>query len=318
MPHMARSLWSGAISFGLVNVPVKLYSAVSQKEVHFNMLHEKDGGRIRQKRVCSVDGEEVPWEEIAKGFEVKRGRYVMLAKEELEALEPKATRAIEIEDFVDLGQIDPVYYDHTYYAAPDEGAERPYGLLVEAMRRTNKIAIGRLVLRTKGYLCAIRPMEDGLAISTMQYADEIVPMESLGLPKKGRKPSDRELGMAEKLVESLTSDFEPDKYKDEHRERVLELLKRKEEGEEIVAPPEEEERPRVINLADALERSLSAARGRGARGSFTAEAHHEARDRGERKGREERAEKPASRRRTARKARKRARRTSGRRRGGRR
>lgn len=260
---MARSLWSGAISFGLVNVPVKLYSAVSQKEVHFNMLHEKDGGRIHQKRVCSVDGEEVPWDEIGKGYEVRRGRYVMLTKEELSALDPASSRAIEIEDFVDLPQIDPIFYDHTYYAAPDEGAERPYTLLLEAMKRTNKVAIARIVMRTKQYLCAIRPMGEGassiLALSTMNYADEIVPAKGLDLPKPA-KPTARELDMAERLVESLTAAFEPDKYKDDHRERVLELLKKKAEGEELIAAEPEERKATIVNLADALAASLKNAK----------------------------------------------------------
>lgn len=274
---MARSLWSGAISFGLVNVPVKLFSAVSQKEVRFHMLHEKDGGRIQQKRVCSVDGEEVPWEEIAKGHEVRRGQYVMLAREELEALDPESSRAIEIEDFVDLSQIDPIYYEHTYYAAPDEGAARPYALLLEAMTRTNRVAIARIVLRTKQYLCAIRPMGDVLALSTMQYHDEIVPVKSLDIAKPA-KPAARELDMAEKLVESLSGDFDPERYKDDHRERVLELLKKKAEGEEIVVEPVKERRATVVNLADALAQSLAATRAKGAKGAKgrgAPEAHHE-------------------------------------------
>lgn len=272
---MARSLWSGAISFGLVNVPVKLFSAVSPKEVRFNMLHHKDGGRIQQKRVCSVDGEEVPWEEIAKGYEVRRGRYVMLSREELEALDPKASRAIEIEDFVDLSQIDPIYYEHTYYAAPDSGAERPYALLLDAMKHTNRVAIARIVLRTKQYLCAIRPMGDALALSTMQYHDEIVPAKALDIPKPP-KPAARELEMAERLVDSLSADFEPQRYKDDHRERVLALLKKKAEGEEIVVEPAEERRATVVNLADALEQSLRQARSpRGKAKPAVPEAHHE-------------------------------------------
>lgn len=271
---MARSLWSGAISFGLVNVPVKLFSAVSPKEVRFNMLHEKDGGRIQQKRVCSVDGEEVPWEEIAKGYEVRRGRYVMLSRDELEALDPKASRAIEIEDFVDLSQIDPIYYEHTYYAAPDSGAERPYALLLDAMKRTNRVAIARIVLRTKQYLCAIRPMGDVLALSTMQYHDEIVPAKELGIAKPP-KPAARELEMAERLVDSLSADFEPQRYKDDHRERVLALLKKKSEGEEIVVEPAEERRATVVNLADALEQSLRQTRSLRGKPRGVSEAHHE-------------------------------------------
>ena len=260
---MARSIWSGAISFGLVNIPVKLFSAVSQKEVHFNMLHEKDGSRIQQKRVCAEEGTEVPWDEIAKGYEVSRGKYVMVTREELEALDPKATRAIEIEDFVDLDEIDPIFYETTYYAAPDRGADRSYTLLFEAMKRTKKVAIARVVLRTKQYLCAIRPMGRALAMSTMLYADEVRDIGELDetLPDRKTKVPERELAMAEQLVESLSAKFDPEKYKDEHRERVLEMLKRKAEGEEIVTQAAPERPAKVVNLADALERSLAAARG---------------------------------------------------------
>src|SRR6267142_963695 len=236
---MARPIWSGSISFGLVNVPVKLFSATSPKEVRFHMLHDKDGGRIQQKRVCSMDGEEVPWEHIVKGFEIAKGRYVTVTKEELEAFSPKATRSIDIEDFVDLQQIDPIYYDHSYYLVPDRGAARPYALLLEAMNRTGKVGIGQFVLRTKQYLAAVRPMGRALALSTMLYADEVV----------------------EQLVQSLATDFDPKKYKDTFREQVLALLERKAEGQEIVAgPAEEEPRGKVVNLMDALAKSLAAAR----------------------------------------------------------
>src|SRR5712671_686559 len=217
---MARPIWSGSISFGLVNVPVKLFSATSPKEVRFHMLHDKDGGRIQQKRVCSIDGEEVAWEHIVKGFEVSKGRYVTVAREELEAFTPKATRSIDIEDFVDLHQIDPIFYDHSYYLVPDRGAARPYALLLEAMKRTGRVGIGQFVLRTKQYLAAVRPMGKALA-----------------------------------------TDFDPKKYKDTFREQVLELLERKAEGQEIVAEPAEEEpRGKVVNLMDALAKSLAAAR----------------------------------------------------------
>ena len=259
---MPRPIWSGSISFGLVNVPVKLYSATSPKEVRFHMLHDKDGGRIQQKRVCSIDGEEVPWEHIVKGFEVSKGRYVTVTREELEAFTPKATRSIDIEDFVDLHQIDPIYYDHSYYLVPDRGASRPYALLHEAMRRTGKVGIGQFVLRTKQYLAAVRPMGKALAVSTMLHADEVVDQGELeGLPSAEAKPREKELQMAEQLVKSLATDFDPKKYKDTFREQVLALLERKAEGEEIVAEPAEEEpRGKVVNLMDALAKSLAAAR----------------------------------------------------------
>ena len=259
---MARPIWSGSISFGLVNVPVKLYSATSPKEVRFHMLHDKDGGRIQQKRVCSVDGEEVSWEHIVKGFEISKGRYVTVTKDELAAFNPKATRSIDIEDFVDLNQIDPIYYDHTYYLVPDRGAARPYALLREAMRKTGKVGVGQFVLRTKQYLAAVRPMEKALALSTMLYADEIVSVDELeGVPGAEAKPREKELHMAEQLVESLAAEFDPKKYKDTFREQVLALLERKAEGQEIVAEPTEEEpRGTVVNLMDALAKSLAAAR----------------------------------------------------------
>ena len=259
---MPRPIWSGSISFGLVNVPVKLFSATSPKEVRFHMVHDKDGGRIQQKRVCSVDGEEVSWEHIVKGFEISKGRYVTVTKDELAAFNPKATRSIDIEDFVDLNQIDPIYYDHTYYLVPDRGAARPYALLREAMRKTGKVGVGQFVLRTKQYLAAVRPMEKALALSTMLYADEIVSVDELeGVPGAEAKPREKELHMAEQLVESLAAEFDPKKYKDTFREQVLALLERKAEGQEIVAEPTEEEpRGKVVNLMDALAKSLAAAR----------------------------------------------------------
>ncbi len=200
---MPRSIWSGAISFGLVNVPVKLYSAVSQKEVRFHMVHEKDGGRIRQKRVCSVDGDEVPYEEIIKGYEISPDRYVTVTREELEKFDPKATKSIDIEDFVELEEIDPIFFESTYYLAPDKGASKAYALLLAAMQKTGKVGIARLVLRTKQYLCAVRPKGDALVVSTMNYADEVVSADALEeLPAlKEFKPKEKELEMAEKLID---------------------------------------------------------------------------------------------------------------------
>jgi DNA end-binding protein Ku len=258
-----RPIWSGSISFGLVNVPVKLFSATSPKEVRFHMLHDKDGGRIQQKRVCSIDGEEVPWEHIIKGFEISKGRYVSVTREELSAFNPRATKTIEIEDFVELPQIDPIYYETTYYLLPDKGAAKPYALLVEAMKRVGRVGVAKFVLRTRQYLCAVRPLGKALALSTMLYADEVVALDDLeGLPEA--KPGERELKMAEQLVESLSGEFDIHKYRDEYREQVLALLEKKAEGEEIVAEPEAaERRGKAVNLMDALQKSLAAARDRG-------------------------------------------------------
>ena len=259
---MPRPIWSGSISFGLVNVPVKLYSATSPKEVRFHMLHDKDGGRIQQKRVCSIDGHEVPWEHIVKGFEVSKGRYVSVTREELSAFDPKGTKSIDIEDFVELSQIDPIYYETTYFLLPDKGAQKPYALLLEAMRKTGRVGVARFVLRTKQYLAAVRPLGKALAVSTMLHADEVVDQSELdGLPGAEAKPREKELHMAEQLVESLAASFDPKKYKDTYREQVLSLLERKAQGEEIVAEPAAEEpRGKVVNLMDALAKSLASAR----------------------------------------------------------
>jgi DNA end-binding protein Ku len=268
---MPRAIWSGSIAFGLVNIPVKLFSAVSQKEVRFHMLHDADGARINLKRFCSVENVEVPYEHVVKGYEVSKGRYVTVTADELEAADPRGARTIDIEDFVEMGQIDPVYYDQTYYLAPDRGAAKAYGLLLDAMRRSGKVGIARVVMRTKQTLCCVRPMGEALALSTMNFADEIVPREDLELPEPAA-PSPRELEMAERLVESLTSRFDPAKYHDVHREKVLALIERKAAGEDIVAPPSEAP-AKVVNLADALAASLAAARRQGEPGRAGEEVH---------------------------------------------
>jgi DNA end-binding protein Ku len=260
---MPRSIWSGAISFGLVNVPVKLYSAVSRKTVRFNQLNGKTGNRIQQKRVDPETGEEVAYEDIVKGFELTKDRYVVLTPDELDALDPERTRTIDIEDFVALDEIDPVYYDHPYWLVPDKGAAKAYGLLMEAMRDAGKVAIARVVLRSKEQLVAIRPAGQGLMMETMIFADEVVPPDEIeDLPEEQElKVTDRELKMARQLIDSLTSDFEPDKYHDEYREKVLELIERKAQGEEIAVQPEAPKPARVPDLMAALEASLAAVKG---------------------------------------------------------
>jgi DNA end-binding protein Ku len=266
---MARSMWSGAISFGLVNVPVKLYSAVSRKTVRFHQLNADTGHRISQKRVDSVTGDEVPYEQIVKGFELTKERYVVITPEELDSVSPEKTRAIDIEDFVDLEDIDPIFYDHPYYLVPDKGAGKAYGLLLEAMRESGKVAIARVVIRSKEQLVAIRPAAgDVLTMETMIFHDEVVPTDDLdGVPDaKDLKTTDRELKMAQQLIASLTSDFEPSKYHDEYREKVLELVERKAEGEEIAIQPQAEEPMKVPDLMAALEASLAAVKDPGAGG----------------------------------------------------
>jgi DNA end-binding protein Ku len=258
---MARSIWRGAISFGLVNVPVKLYSAVSKKTVRFNQLHDEDGQRIQMKRVCSADGEEVPYEHIVKGYEISPDRYVVISPEELDALDPAKTRTIDIEDFVDLDEIDPLFYEHPYYLVPDTGASKAYKLLLSALEQTNKVAIARVVIRSKEYLTAIRPANGVLTMETMLFSDELVPVDSLDeLPDEDVKATQREVQMARQLIESLAADFDPTKYKDEYRERVLELIEAKAEGQEIAMPEVPEQPSEVPDLMAALEASLAEAK----------------------------------------------------------
>jgi DNA end-binding protein Ku len=259
---MPRAIWSGAISFGLVNIPVKLYSAVSKKTVRFHQIDAESGARVRQKRV-GPDGEEIAYEQIVKGYEIGPDRYVTISPEELEALEPQKTRTIDIEDFVDLEQIDPIYYDHPYYLAPDTGASKAYKLLVDAMEDSGKVAVARVVLRSKEHLVAIRPRDGALAMETMLFADEVIPAESLeelASADGDVETSDRELAMANQLIESLASDFEPGKYRDEYRERVLDLIERKAQGETIVIEEPAAEPQEVPDLMAALEASIASAK----------------------------------------------------------
>jgi len=261
---MARAIWSGSISFGLLNVPVKLYSAVSKQTIRFRELREDDKSRIRHKRVAEEDGKEVPYEKIVKGYEITPEQYVILTRDELEELDPKRTRAIEIQDFVDLDDIDPIYFEHPYYLGPDKGAEKPYALLAKAMRDERKVAIARFVLRNKEHLAAIRPMDGVLTLTTMRFADEVVPPDQLDGVEltDGGKVNKREVDMAKELIDSLSADFKADQYRDEYREELLALIERKAQGEEIVAKPTEEPTPtKAPDLMAALEDSLAAVRG---------------------------------------------------------
>jgi DNA end-binding protein Ku len=262
---MARAIWTGAISFGLVNVPVKLYSATSPKTVRFHQLSSKTGARIRQKRVDPSTGEEVPYEEIVKGYELTPDRYVTISNEELEALDPKATKTIDIEEFVDLAEIDPIYYDHSYYLAPTAGGAKPYRLLLDAMTESGKVGIGKVVLRSKQQLCALRPTEGVLTLSTMLFGDEVLAPDRLDeLDSIGEaEASDRELKMAEQLIDTLSGEFDPEKYRDEYRDRVLEMIERKASGEEITVQPEAEESAPAPDLMAALEASLAAVKSDG-------------------------------------------------------
>jgi DNA end-binding protein Ku len=267
---MPRAIWTGAVSFGLVTVPVKLYSALNRKTVRFHQLSGKTGVRVAQKRVDAQSGEEVPYESIVKGYELAPDRYVVIEPAELDTLQPQKTKTIEIEDFVELSQIDPIYYDHPYYLAPGPGGAKPYRLLLEAMHQTGRVAIARVVIRSKEQLVAIRPMGNVLGMATMLFVDEILSPDGLEeLPDPSEvKTNERELDIAKQLVGSLAGDFEPDKYRDTYREEVLALIERKAQGEEIaVQPPAEEVRAPAPDLMSALKASLEAVRAQGARGA---------------------------------------------------
>jgi DNA end-binding protein Ku len=262
---MPRSIWTGAISFGLVTVPVKLYSAVQRKTVRFHQLNGLTGVRIQQKRVDPSTGDEVTYDDIVKGYEIAPDRYVVVEPAELESLDPEKTRTIDIEDFVSLHEIDPIYYDHPYYLAPGPGGAKPYRLLLEAMRETERVAIARVVIRSKEQLVAIRPMDDVLAMATMVFADEVVDAGGLDeVPSADDvKTNDRELDIAKQLVDSLAGSFEPGKYHDSYREAVLELVERKAAGEEIAVQPQADETAKPVpDLMAALKASLDEVRGR--------------------------------------------------------
>jgi DNA end-binding protein Ku len=258
---MPRPVWSGTISFGLVAIPMKLYNAVNRKSVSFNQLDERTMSRIRYRKVSDETGEEVPDENIVKGYEVSKGRYVIVDPDELEPFIPAATRSVELEEFVDLGDIDPVYFDNSYYVAPD-GSPKPYVLLARAMQEAGKVAIGRFVMRNKQYTAAIRATDGHLMMSTLAYGDEVVSPQSIdelnGL--EDVDVSDREVKMAEALVQSLADEFQPDKYHDDYREQVLDLIAKKAAGEDFEVPEPTTEKPKIVDLMAALEASVEAAK----------------------------------------------------------
>ncbi len=255
-------MWSGSISFGLVNIPVKLFNAVSRKSVHFNQIDSRSGSRIKYKKVSAADETEVPNDAIVKGYEWTSGQYVLVDDDELASLDPEAARSVDIEEFVDLDEIDPIFYDAAYYVAPDRGALKSYALLAEAMEQANKVGIARFVMRSKQYLAAIRPQDGRLVLSTMVYADELNEPESIGELEgvAGVELSEKELTMARQLIESLSSEFEPSKFEDTHRNRVLELIERKASGETVVSAPQPAAADKVVDLMAALEASVAAAK----------------------------------------------------------
>jgi DNA end-binding protein Ku len=260
----ARPTWTGTISFALLSVPVKLYTAQRSKDISFNQLERATGARIKQKKVSAATGEEVSGDDIVKGYDLGGDRYVVVESEELESLAPRNSnndKTVQIIEFVDMDEIDPIYFEKAYYIAPDKGGARPYALLAKAMAETRKVAIGKVVLRTKEYLIAIRPYGEILCMETLLYADEVVdPADIDGLPDGSIEIAEKELAMAKMLVETSTSEkFDPSQYRDEYREKVQALIEAKSMGT-VYELPVPSEAPKVVDLMAALEASLAAAK----------------------------------------------------------
>lgn len=259
---MPRSMWSGNISFGLVNIPIKLYTAVRDNSVKFHMLSEDGSCRLRRKLYCPDTGKEYDYKHTAKGYELAPGQYVIIRDDEIKRLQPDKSRNIEITDFVDLADIDPIYYDRAYYLMPDAQGVKGYQLLLQAMRKKKKVGIATFVMRQKEYLAAVRPREDALMLETMRFNDEIAHLgDDLEQPPQA-EPTKKEQQIAEQLIEALSGNFEPDKYHDSYTEKLRELIEAKAEGNEdvVLAEAEEPAAPRVINLREALEKSLEQTR----------------------------------------------------------
>lgn len=260
---MPRAIWSGSISFGLINIPVKLFSAVTEKSVRFNQIDTRNGARIRTRKVNAEDGSDVPPDVIARGFEVTKGNYVIVTEDELTSLQPRATHTIDLEEFVDLADIDPIYFDGAYWVAPDDRAGKSYSLLVEAMDQAGKVAIARFVMRAKQYVAVMRPRDGRLVLSMMVYEDEINPAIDIAEfdQLNDVEVTDRELAMAEQLIESLSAEFRPEDFRDSYRDELMDLIHAKDAGEDrIVAAAEGPEEDKVIDLMAALEASVAAAR----------------------------------------------------------
>jgi DNA end-binding protein Ku len=255
----ARAAWQGSISFGLIHIPVMLFGVATNRRIAFHQLHADDGARIKQKRFCSAEDKEVPYDEIVRGYEITPGRHVVIEPDELKELSPSRSKAIELEKFIDAAEIDPLYYDASYFVVPAEGAGAPYALLREAMIKENRAAVARLVIHSKEHLVALWPREDMLIVSTLHFADEISNPDKFeggdSVPAKSRKAS--EVTAARQLVAALTDEFDIADYRDEYREQVLKLIDAKASGKKFAVEPDLEDRKPVKDLMAALEESLS-------------------------------------------------------------
>jgi DNA end-binding protein Ku len=254
---MAQAIWSGAINFGLVTIPVKLFTAVRTNDLSFNMLHGKDEGRIKYERVCSVDGKPVPWDEIVKGYEYEKGQYVILTDEDFAKVNPVASQSVDILEFVDLDQINPMFFDKPYYLEPSKQGKHAYALLREALNESNKVAIARVVVRTKEYLAAVKPIGEALVLELMHWANEIVAPSSLDLPGDEALP-EAEMKMAKMLIDTMTVEaFEPEKFTNKYHDELMAMIEARSQGKELPkAKAPAAPRSKVVNLMDVLAQSL--------------------------------------------------------------
>ncbi|GAC1508868.1 MAG: Ku protein [Vulcanimicrobiaceae bacterium] len=253
---MAHAIWTGAINFGLVTIPVKLFTAVRANDLSFNLLHKKDEGRIKYERTCAECGKNVPWEEIVKGYEVEKGQYVLLSDEDFKRVNVEATQSVDIVEFVDLDQISPMYFDKPYYLEPDKKGRHAYALLREALNTQNKVAIARVVIRTKEHIAAVKPIGEALVLEIMHWADEIVDPSTLDFPKEEKMPP-AEMKMAKMLIDTMAVDkFEPENFKNKYHDEVMAMIEARAAGVELPKAKKSVPRATVVNLMDVLQQSL--------------------------------------------------------------
>jgi DNA end-binding protein Ku len=253
---MAHAIWSGAINFGLVTIPVKLFTAVKTDELSFNMLHKKDEGRIKYERICSVEEKPVPWDEIVKGYEYEKGEYVILTDEDFKKVNPEATQSVDILEFVEIEKINPMFFDKPYYLEPTKQGRHAYALLREALQKSNRVAIARVVIRTKEYIAAVKPIDHALVLELMHWAGEIVESSTLDLPGDEKLP-EAEMKMAKMLIDTMTvADFEPEKFTNKYHDELLAMIEARAAGKELPEPKKVSKPSKVVNLMDVLAQSL--------------------------------------------------------------
>jgi DNA end-binding protein Ku len=280
---MAHAIWSGSINFGLVTIPVKVFTAVKSDDLSFNMLHAKDEGRIKYERVCSVDGKPVPWDEIVKGYEYEKGQYVILTDEDFKKVNPEATQSVDILEFVELDQINPMFFDKPYYLEPTKQGKHAYALLREALSNSKRVAIARVVIRTKEYIAAVKPLGDALVLELMHWADEIVDTGTLELPASEKLP-EAEMKMAKMLIDAMSVDeFEPAKFTNKYHDELLAMIAARANGKELPQAKKAPARSKVVNLMDVLAKSLEESKKR--RGAASSEMEEGESDRPARGGR---------------------------------